>query len=112
MTAQEILDKLLELEDLENSEMSVDSFAYGDVDNPLPNGIGEWEEVEQVGGEDEGSTWYSVKYFKDHNVYIQTNGWYASYHGTDFDEGYGEEVFPVEVKVIQYQTTKPESSEL
>jgi hypothetical protein len=49
--------------------------------NTLPT----WEEVDQVGGEDEGSHWHSVKYFKDHDVYIKVTGWYSSYDGTDFE---------------------------
>jgi hypothetical protein len=50
--------------------------------NTLPS----WEEVDQVGGEDEGSHWHSVKYFKDHDVYIKVTGWYSSYNGTDFED--------------------------
>ena len=44
-----------------------------------------WKEVEQYGGEDQGSTWYSVKYFPDHDVYIRVDGYYSSYNGTDFN---------------------------
>ena len=76
-----------------------------DVLNPIANkkvGIGEWEEVEQKGGMDEGSDWYSVKYFKDHDVYIKTDGYYQSHHGTDFEYGYGKEVKPKEVKITIY----------
>jgi len=66
-------------------------------------GLGEVIEVEQVGGEGEGSTWYSIKYFKDHNVYIKISGYYSSYEGTEFDEGYGEEVKPVERTVTIFE---------
>lgn len=66
-------------------------------------GIGEWEEIEQYGGEDCGSTWYSIKYFKDHDVYIKTNGHYQSYNGTEFYDGYGEEVKPVQKTVTVYE---------
>lgn len=66
-------------------------------------GIGEWEEVEQVGGEGEGDTWYSVKYFKDHDVYIKTTGFYSSYEGTEFYDGYGEEVRPKEKTITVYE---------
>jgi hypothetical protein len=71
------------VEQLKNSGMSVNDFAYEDYseENSLPS----WEEVDQEGGEDEGSHWHSVKYFKDHDVYIKVTGWYSSYNGTDFE---------------------------
>lgn len=62
-------------------------------------GLGEVEEVDHYGGEGQGDTWYSVKHFKDHDVYIRIDGYYSSYNGTDFYEGYGREVRPKE-KVI------------
>lgn len=96
MTVQEIL------AEVERQDISVDSFGYSDFSNPLEN-VGEWDEIEQVGGEGEGEVWYSVKYFKDHNVYIRTDGFYSSYNGTDFDNGYGEEVKPVERMVTFYE---------
>lgn len=49
------------------------------------NALPTWKEIDQVGGEDEGSHWHSVKYFKDHDVYIKVTGWYSSYNGTDFE---------------------------
>jgi len=66
-------------------------------------GLGEVEEVKQKGGEGEGDTWYSVKYFKDHDVYIRTDGYYQSHNGADFDEGYGYEVFPKEKTIVVYE---------
>jgi hypothetical protein len=66
-------------------------------------GIGDWKEVDQYGGEGEGERWYSVKYFKDHDVYIKTNGFYSSYNGTDFDYGYGYEVKPVQKTITVYE---------
>jgi len=69
-------------------------------------GLGEIEEVEQHGGEGEGDSWYSVKYFKDHDVYIRISGYYQSYDGTTFDQGYGEEVFPKQKMITVYESTK------
>lgn len=66
-------------------------------------GLGEWEEVEQFGGEGQGDTWYSVKHFKDHDVYIRTNGYYQSHYGTEFEEGYGYEVRPKEKLIVVYE---------
>lgn len=70
-------------EQLEDEAENFDDFAYedeGEID-----GVGKFEEVEQHGGEGEGSEWYSVKYFPDHDIYIRVDGYYTSYHGTDFD---------------------------
>lgn len=47
-------------------------------------GLGDIESIEQVGGEGEGEVYYVVYYFKDHDVYIRINGYYQSYHGTDW----------------------------
>ncbi len=80
----------------------VSSWAYHDFD-PEELGLGEIEEIAQKGGEGEGSEWYSVKYFKDHDVYIKIEGYYTSYHGTDFDGGYGDEVKPQEKTITVYE---------
>lgn len=96
MTAEEILKVL------ENSDVSVDSFGYNDFDS-VELGLGECKEIEKYGGEDQGSTWYSVKYFKDHDVYIRTDGYYSSYNGTEFDEGYGYEVKPAQKTITVYE---------
>ena len=117
MTAQEIIKAI------EDSGVSVDSFGYNDIYPPADFkfskedlgwkekqmeflesiGVGEYEEVEQVGGEGEGETWYSVKYFPKHDVYIKTRGFYTSYNGTDFDYGYGEEVKPTQKTITVYE---------
>lgn len=93
LTAQEILDLI------EEAGINVYEFAYGDFTSP--EGVGEFEEVHQYGGEGQGDHWESVKYFKDHDVYIRTLGWYSSYEGADFDD-YGSEVKPVERTVTFY----------
>lgn len=67
------------------------------------SGIGQWEEVEQVGGEGQGDHWHSVKYFKDHDVYIMTIGRYSSYEGTEFYDGYGKQVFPKQKTITVYE---------
>ena len=66
-------------------------------------GLGEIEEVEQRGGEGQGDRWYTIKYFKDHDVYIKTKGFYSSYNGTDFYYGFGEEVKPTQKTVTVYE---------
>lgn len=100
LTAEEIIALI------EAAYISVDQFGFCNF--KTPEGVGKWKEVEQRGGEGEGAHYTSVKYFEDHDVYIETVGFYQSYNGTDWDQGYGEEVFPVEVTKIEYQT-KPKS---
>lgn len=87
---EQIYEKLEEFFDKDENG-GVSAFAYEDYDSK-ELGLGEIEEVAQKGGENEGSEWYSVKYFKDHDVYIKVEGYYSSYHGTDFENGYGDEV--------------------
>ena len=97
MNYQEILEKLRENID------SVSDFAFGDYDSKKL-GLGEIKEVEQFGGEGQGDTWYSVKYFKDHDVYLKVSGYYQSYDGTDFS-GWGcvKEVTPTQKTITVYE---------
>lgn len=73
-------------------------------------GLGKVVEVDQYGGSDQGSSWYVVKHFVDHDVYIRVNGYYSSYEGTDFflteNEPFGFEVEPVEKVVVFYEPKK------
>lgn len=71
-------------------------------------GLGKVVEVDSYGGEGSGEEYYSVKHFVDHDVYIRTDGFYQSYNGVEFYNGYGSEVFPVEVTKTEYHT-KPKS---
>lgn len=67
--------------------------------------IPEWEEIDQYGGEGQGDTWWSIKYFPKHNVYIKVSGWYQSYNGTDFGD-WNEactQVFPQEKIITVYE---------
>lgn len=75
---------------------SESSFAWEDYDKESL-GLGEIEEVHQEGGEGEGDHWESVKYFKDHDVYIKATGHYQSHNGTDF---YGWESTLSEVRPV------------
>lgn len=90
------------IKEIKNLGIRVSDFGESDFPNTLPS-IGQWEEILQVGGEGEGDTYYSVKYFKDHNVYIRTDGFYSSYNGTDWENGYGYEVFPKEKTITVYE---------
>lgn len=52
----------------------------------------------------EGSNWFSVKHFIDHDVYIKVSGFYTSYNGCDFD-GWEDcsEVFPQQKTITVYE---------
>lgn len=80
MTYEEIIEKLKEV----YKGSKINEFAYLEQDNGNL-GLGQMEEVAQKGGESQGSEWYSVKYFKDHDIYIKVEGYYSSYEGTHFD---------------------------
>lgn len=119
LTAEQILEKL---EEFFNGDVS--PYAYGDyveakgfdyssykdlswgdknVECLKQLCLGEIEEIDQYGGEGQGDTWYTIKYFKDHDVYIKTDGFYSSYNGTDFDYGFGSEVKPVEKTITVFE---------
>lgn len=88
-----------------DGEESIDTFAYDDGNDELPEEIGKMEEVEQHGGEGEGDDWYSVKFFPKHNIYIKVSGYYSSESGTSFDgwEDDCKEVTPKEKMVTVYE---------
>lgn len=96
MTFQEIVNKLSVF------GISKDDFAYGDMENTLPE-IGEWKLAYQKGGEGEGDSYQVVNYFPDHDVYISLYGYYASYSGTDFDDYEYEEVRPQQKVITVYE---------
>jgi hypothetical protein len=79
------------------------SEAYSEKFDRVKEELGGWKEVAQKGGEGQGDEWYSVKYFPAHDVYIRTDGWYTSYHGTDFEDVIGYEVKPQEKVITVYE---------
>jgi len=85
----------------------VSQFAYSDFDSnidKLKKELGPFEDIDSHGGEGEGSDWWVVKYFKDHDIYIKVSGYYTSYSGTDF-EGWDDcsQVFPKKKTIIVYE---------
>lgn len=66
------------------------------------NGVTEASSVDSYGGEDQGSTYYSVIRFSDgtDEVFLKFYGWYASYDGANY-EGF-KQVYPKEVTRIEY----------
>lgn len=94
MTAKEILE-------IAEKNLSIEDFAEGYYD-PEEYGFGKVETVDSYGGEDRSSTYYTVRHFIDHNVYIKTEGYYSSYNGVDWDFGHGQEVLPKRKTIIVY----------
>jgi len=99
LTFKEIVDKLNEA-NVEISEFACDDITTEEL------GLGESEEIDSYGGEDQGSTWYSVRYFKEHDVYIRVDAYYSSYGGPDFYNSEYEEVFPTQVTKTEYLPKK------
>lgn len=93
------------LEVLKSKLNSVEEFAFEDYKHE-DLGLGEIKEIEQYGGEGQGDTWYSIKHFVDHNIFIKVSGFYSSYNGTDFYDGWNEcsEVKPQQKTVTVYET--------
>jgi hypothetical protein len=87
---------------LENFDID-DEEEQANVLNSLKEELGDWEQITQKGGEGQGDEWYIVNYFPAHDVYIRTDGWHTSYHGTDFDDGFGYEVKPQEKVITIYE---------
>lgn len=65
---------------------SVKDFAYQGISITASLGVGIIEEVAKYGGQGKGEIWYKVYYFKDHDVYLKVDGFYASYDGTTFGD--------------------------
>lgn len=62
-----------------------------------------FEQVDRYGGEDQGSDYWSVYSFSDgmQVVFIEFQGWYASYEGSTYEEFY--EVQPVEKTITVFE---------
>lgn len=101
MTGQEIIARLEEFFG-GSGDSQVSNYVWDDYDE-AELGLGEIKEVDSYGGEGQGETWYKVNYFVDHNVYIRTDGFYTSYNGTDFEDGFGEEVRPTQKTITVYE---------
>lgn len=81
-------------------------FNYRDrIDEYLKVNDIEFEEVDSYGGEGQGEVWYVVYYFKNHDVYIKVDGFYHSYPGVEFCDGWDScsEVKPKTVKKVVYE---------
>lgn len=95
-------DEIIEI--LKQKLDEVDSFAHEDYDEE-ELGLGPIKQVDSHGGEDEGSNWYVVKHFVEHDVYIKVSGYYQSHHGTDFWDGWDscKQVSPQSKTITVYE---------
>jgi len=100
----EVLKHKFEEEYGETGEKAVWSFAFEGCESEKW-GLGEMQTPYRKGGEGQGSEWYSIKYFKDHDVYIKVEGYYSSYNGTDFDDGWDccSQVVPTQKTITVYE---------
>ncbi len=91
------------IEKLKQANVSIERFAFEDC-NPDEIGLN-WKEIDQYGGEGEGNTWYSIKYFPEYNLYLKVEGFYQSHNGTDFYDGWDSitEVKPVAKTITVYE---------
>lgn len=102
LTAKEIIKRLKEYYDKQG--YSIYDFAFASSLDYII-GVGIMEEVYQYGGEGQGDRWESIKYFRDHDVYLKVRGFYQSYSGTDFPEEWDGvfEVRPKEKTITVYE---------
>jgi len=63
--------------------------------------LGKIEMIEHFGGEGKGDDYYTVYYFEDHDIYISFDGWYASHHGSEYNDM--SEVRPKKVETIKWK---------
>lgn len=100
MNSSEIL---LKLRSWDAEEIADGYFSKADKERLIEE-FGKYQIVAKKGGEDEGTEYWKVYYFEEHDVYIKVNGYYSSYEGVSDIEMF--EVFPKEVTITIYQKNK------
>lgn len=65
--------------------------------------LGKVVKKDSYDGEGRGDEYWKVYEFVDHGVYIKFDGWYASHHGSEYEEMF--KVFPCKVKTIKWVPT-------
>ncbi len=94
MTAQDILDKIVEL------EITTNEFGHEDWTEDFENFVGQIKEIKNQHINDDA---FVVFYFVDHDIYLRIDGYYSSYEGSDYSDGRIYEVRPVERMVTFYE---------
>lgn len=127
MNGQEILDKLEDLADYgvltpedfyehgidldytENSDYTTDDLDEEDKE-AVKKILEELGETEIVTADSPDSEWdyylRVVNRFVKHDVFIETRAHYTSYVGTEYEDGFGTEVVPVEKVFTVYEEVK------
>lgn len=90
------------------NQIGLDKFCYEDYydeDDPdttdeILDKLGKFKTVAERGGSDQGSEWWHVFYFEDHDIFIKIQGYYSSYNGVDNLRAF--EVEPKEVTITVY----------
>lgn len=96
LTAEQILLQL-KIKGVSNSDLGHDDVNWPQV------GLGAVELADEHGGyEGQGEDCHKVYFFKDHEVYLRIDGYYASYSGSDWDND-PYEVKPQEKLITVYQ---------
>jgi hypothetical protein len=86
-----------------NDNLTWDSSEIADFRKLLSDAAINFQFVDRYGGEDQGSDYWSVYSFTDgmQVVFIEFQGWYASYEGCTYEEFY--EVTPVEKTITVFE---------
>lgn len=92
------------LEVLESTYDSVLTFIDEFDDNI--EGIGPCNQIEHFGGEGKGDTYYDIFHFPEQDIYIKVEGWYTSYHGVDYSDGWSccRQVKPAQKTIVVYES--------
>lgn len=97
MNFKDILGEILE-------HSTLVEFAYEDFDTTKIKGkLGDFKVVARRGGSDQGTEWWNIFYFKEHDIYIKFDGYYTSYDGLEDVDAF--QVYPKEVMVTVYNKT-------
>lgn len=90
MTGEQVIEKLREhaandlLKDKWDTYGLIGEYFDGNDDGDIPE-VGKFKVVDQYGCEGRGDDYWIVVKFLDHDVLIRIDGFYSSYHGTDWD---------------------------
>lgn len=109
MNAKEVIEKIeCVLDDLDLSMSQFFGEDYSNADREaLSKELGDFEQVEYGRGATGDHDSYDVVYhFKDHNIWLEANGYYSSWEGTDWSSAELYEVKPVQKTITVYQRVK------
>lgn len=94
------LDDGIELDAWMGEDVSADAELSSLEVKEILQKIGSFEFTDHYGGEGSGDDYWTVVHFKDHDIYVQFDGWYASHCGAEFEDMF--QVWPQEVMKIEW----------